>query len=166
MEFCHCYDIERIVCFTVGNGWLPICGLYRGIPGAYGCHTLVHAMRMRVHLAQVVFMLKQDPDSKLYDPKLIQLLEQASEYMAKTDARTPTKRGGKREQEDPASGEKARKLTRRVSQWRLHEYPGDSEDEEPPRKKARNTSPDSSQWTSEVDCEFVPLHSHFASFFF
>ena len=39
MEFCHCYDIERIVCFTVGNGWLPICGLYQHIPGAYGCMT-------------------------------------------------------------------------------------------------------------------------------
>ena len=75
LEMLHSYSLERICHLTAGNGWMALACCMTRTPGVFICHTEEHAKKLRRHVIQQMFRMKQSADDGVYDPNLIALLD-------------------------------------------------------------------------------------------
>jgi len=156
----HSYGWERMVDCTAGNGSYAVAGCINRVPGVYLCMTEAHQTKLKQHVINRIFQLKQTREcSNLYSAALVTAItgEEQKEEKKKNDGSQAGKKGDeppatpagkKANQSEPLSGAKAKPKTGRSRQ--------------PPKKKKKgadgnaiksdnDADDDSFMWTSEEE---------------
>ena len=156
-EMIHCYNWERIVQCTGGNGSYAIAGCMNRVPGVYFCMTETHRTMLKKHVIKRIFQLKQTREcSNLYNAALVTAI--TGEEAPATPAAKKKKNDAVKTADEPPATPAAKKTNQAEPLSGAKPKPKAGRARQPPKKKQKGADgnaiksdedDDSGMWSSD-----------------